>query len=126
MICTIKVTDSDGEETSHYAVGHSYSLRCTCSGFLADTEALTYYWRKNGNSLTEAGSTLTLSNLILDDAGQYICTVTRDNVMYSGNTDFIIQSESTLAVAIFASLKFIIIIIIICVLYLWQFQHHRM
>ena len=82
-----------GDENSVY-VGDSYTLSCNFTDSQI-SHGSTYQWSKNGSPIQNVTeSTLTFSSIMLSDAGQYICGVTVDSVLYCGTKDIVLESMS--------------------------------
>ena len=87
----VQITTSEDTPT----IGQSYSLTCTVPG--ADS-AVIYQWQKNNEDITDRSivtdNMLTFIPLRLSDAGNYICNVGVNSIMYTTNKDILIKSKS--------------------------------
>ena len=90
--CNVEANGFSGDSISGH-VGQSYILSCSCQN--VDLEAVTYTWMKNDSLISgETVSTLTLSQLMLSDAGIYSCSIELNGVVYKSSIDITIQSKS--------------------------------
>ena len=86
-----QITTSGGTPT----IGQSYSLTCIVPG--ADS-VVTYQWKKNNKDIMDrsvvADNMLTFMPLRLSDAGNYICNVNVNSILYTNNKEIMIKSKS--------------------------------
>ena len=72
-------------------LGQSYSLTCEVTGASDPIAPSAYQWRKDGTALSSS-TTLSFSSLRLSDAGQYICQITVNGMMFSSSQDIRLTS----------------------------------
>ena len=85
---SLQITTSGGTPT----IGQSYSLTCLVPGM---DSAVTYQWKKNNEDINDrsvvADNMLTFMPFRLSDAGNYICNVSVNSIIYTNNKDVLIK-----------------------------------